>query len=472
MGWHMSRPAEAAIDAWYEAVNGRGEAPDDTTQTQVRGDILYSYGSHFELARPLRNKKGAITGYLLNGDTYSNITSQHQAHVRHVLRDEETVIIPHEALNNAGIDLGTVQIIHVKPDTWTTTHHRTTEMPPGARWHSRPIHERRPKSDAEIGAMLTKLHKEAFETRAMYRRWHAKAAAENPDKPNIWQKYVDAPPPVRFSRHKLSEWTLTETYIAGYDRRLYTRHGGHGEEITVTEEPDGTTVYTWTTTRHWLGEALIRARITWHTDETCPECGGFYRHPKVGDEWDVRCMRCSRGWRGRAGTILKAHHRWSYYLSGFDHEEARPLYFFAELPRGSKPATVAEAYEALKPDPVRLAEQMGRPIFRQGDIFGVPTRLDRKALKALGARIEKRRPAVLELSPVMREVQAANLPYVLKTNHTATEVAYLPSGVTLARGTMYHDPDGRDADHARRRIGDGKSWHVVVKNTVPISVRR
>jgi hypothetical protein len=44
--------------------------------------------------------------------------------------------------------------------------------------------------------------------------------------------------------------------------------------------------------------------------------------------------------------------------------------------------------------------------------------------------------------------------------------------VTLARGTMYHDPQGRRADHARRRIGDGKSWHVVIKNTVPTTVRR
>ena len=171
--------------------------------------------------------------------------------------------------------------------------------------------------------------------------------------------------------------------------------------------------------------------------------------------------------------VPKAHHRWAYYLSGFDHEEARPLYFFAELPRGAKPTTVAEAYEALKPDPVKMAEQMNRSVFRQGDIFGIPMEtVDAKALKAQGARIERRKMAILELEPVMREVQPANLPYVLNTNHTATEVAYLPNGVTLARGTMYHDPQGRRADHARRRIGDGKSWHVVIKNTVPIATRR
>ena len=168
--------------------------------------------------------------------------------------------------------------------------------------------------------------------------------------------------------------------------------------------------------------------------------------------------------------VPKAHHRWAYYLSGFDHEEARPLYFFAELPRGVKPATVAEAYEALKPEPVKMAEQMGRPVFRQGDIFGVPMEaMDRKALKALGARIERRK--VPPIPEGQTSVQVT-LPYVLNTNHTATEVAYLPDGVTLARGTMYHDPEGRRADHARRRIGDGKAWHVVIKNTVPIASRR
>jgi hypothetical protein len=173
----------------------------------------------------------------------------------------------------------------------------------------------------------------------------------------------------------------------------------------------------------------------------------------------LRCKTC----RG-SGWLTKSHHRWAYYLSGFDHEESTPLYFFAELPRGHKPTTVAEAYEALKPDPVKLAEQMNRPIFRQGDIFGVPTRLDAKALKAQGARLVRRGSK--------NEFRELQLPYVLNTNHTATEVAYLPDGVTLARGTMYHDPSGRRADHARRRIGDGKTWHIVIKNTVPIATRR
>jgi hypothetical protein len=465
--WGMSRAGEAAIDAWHQMVTGQTDKePDDCNQIKVRGDVLYSYGSHFELARPLRNKRGKIHSYLLNGDTYSQCTTQHQSHVRYLLRGQQTVIIPYEALNSAGIDLETVQIVHIKPDTHTTTHHRTTEKPPRSRWVDHPIHKDRRLTDEEVTAELDKRHAEALDSYRYHVKWHEEATTRG--EKSYWEDKVKAGPPPRST--KLPESAMTRRYVAGHDRKLHRNNREWGDVIDVKTLANGTTEYRWDTTRHWLGESLIRARISWTTSHQCDWCeGSGWGIGPSRNRWDraMQCRECS----GRGGTI-KLHHRWAYYLSGFDHEEARPLYFFAELPRGHKPATVAEAYEALKPDPVRLAEQMGRPIFRQGDIFGVPTRLDRKALKALGARIERRTMAELELEPVMREIRAANLPYVLNTNHTATEVAYLPDGVTLARGTMYHDPNGRRADHARRRIGDGKSWHVVIKNTVPIATRR
>jgi hypothetical protein len=402
--------------------------PEDCNQIMVRGDVLYSYGTHFELARPLRNKRGKIHGYLLNGDTYSQSTTQHQAHVRHLLSDEQTVIIPYEALNSAGIDLESVQIVHVKPDTWTTTHHRTTERPPRSRWVDHAIYKVRRLTEDEVNEQLDKRHAEAMSTYNYKVKWHEESLAKGGR--SVWASTVEAGPPQRPTA--LPDSAMTRRYVAGHDRKLHRNGREWGDEIDVETLPDGTVEYSWSTTRHWLGEALIRARITWRTFEE----DGVHRH-----------------------------HRWAYYLSGFDHEEARPLYFFAELPRGAKPATVAEAYEALKPDPVRMAEQMNRPVFRQGDIFGVPLAdMDRKRLKALKARVVRRKSK--------NEFRELQMPYVLNTNHTATEVAYLPGGVTLARGTMYHDPEGRRADHARRRIGDGKTWHVVIKNTVPISVRR
>jgi hypothetical protein len=283
------------------------------------------------------------------------------------------------------------------------------------------------------------------------REWERRVARHAED-PKIWSDPGEFEPPTRND-----VWLYSKRVLKRVVEKLYTSGRKGAPEITVETLPDGTTEYRWEVRRHWLGESLIRARVTWVTEHPCPECGGKGVLPRVGERWESRCAR----------TVMKSHHRWAYYLSGFDHEEARPLYFFAELPRGAKPTTVAEAYEALKPDPVKLAEQMGRPIFRQGDIFGVPTRLDRKTLKAMGARVVRRNMNID--SPPERPIE---LPYVLHTNHTATEVAYLPNGLTLARGTMYHDPNGREADHARRRIGDGKSWHVVVKNTVPIATRR
>ena len=68
-----------------------------------------------------------------------------------------------------------------------------------------------------------------------------------------------------------------------------------------------------------------------------------------------------------------------------------------------------------------------------------------------------------------RLVSAASL---LGTAHTATEVATLPDGTVYARGCMYHEPSlepGRDGqrDHRRQKIADGKTWALIVRNTVP-----
>jgi hypothetical protein len=348
----MTASADDAIKRWVAISQGQSLRYLRASNIVSEDDRLYSYGHHFELARPLRDKRGKAYAYLLNGDTFSVHTSQHQASVRNALLkyDVERIIIPYSALDSAGIDRDSIRPVHVKPDGWVTTEHHSTTPPEDAMWR---------------------------------------------------------------------------------DEVMYHNGGYYAEPVEVSQE-DGVTHYRWKTQGHQLGESLIRARVTWWTFDP----GGS-----------------------------KRHHRWAYYLSGFDQQESRALYFFCELPNGSKPATVAEAYEVLKPDPVRMAEQMNRPVFRQGDIFGVPLeRMDVRTLKAMSARIERR---VTLNSPK----PGVNLPYVLGTNHTATEVAYLPNGVTLARGTMYHDPSGRDPDHARRRLGDGKSWHVVIKNTVPIGRR-
>ena len=51
------------------------------------GDTIYSFGHHFPLAVKCRN------GYILNGDTYSNSTSQHQSIIRSMANKHEFITI-------------------------------------------------------------------------------------------------------------------------------------------------------------------------------------------------------------------------------------------------------------------------------------------------------------------------------------------------------------------------------------------
>lgn len=140
----------------------------------------------------------------------------------------------------------------------------------------------------------------------------------------------------------------------------------------------------------------------------------------------------------------------AYFLSGFDENETRPerAYFLAELPRNAKPKTITEAREALKPAPVLLAEQAGRAVQRQGDIFAVPV------------------PSITTRTLTKAHAMRTKAAYILGTNHRATEVATL-HGVTYARGTLTHAPQDRRPDH--RRVTIGKGWHIVLKNTVPVA---
>jgi hypothetical protein len=57
------------------------------------------------------------------------------------------------------------------------------------------------------------------------------------------------------------------------------------------------------------------------------------------------------------------------------------------------------------------------------------------------------------------------------TAHTATEVVKAAGGLVYVRGYLYHEPalDGPDRprDHARRKLGDGRTWYLAIRNTVP-----
>jgi hypothetical protein len=179
------------------------------------------------------------------------------------------------------------------------------------------------------------------------------------------------------------------------------------------------------------------------------------------------------------------------FLSGFDHGEPHLAYFFCELPKCDA-TTVDEAYEALKPDTVKLAESMGRDVKRQGDIFAVPTTESTAALKKRAKTIGRRNPKTMReviekgmkqrdlfgrtTTPVLSRTKvpipddeqdrerAASM--LLSTNHQGTEVIQTHDGTIYARGCLWHVPDGRTNDHVRVKLG--KAWHIIVKNTVPV----
>jgi hypothetical protein len=163
----------------------------------------------------------------------------------------------------------------------------------------------------------------------------------------------------------------------------------------------------------------------------------------------------ARHWLGDSLFSAKVAGRRKRFLSSFDYQEARPLYFLCEMPRSSKAQTVEEAYEDLKPEAVKQAERAGLEPTRQGDMFAIPTNLSTREVKLLTphrkGRIVKRPKRGL-----------------LGTNHTASEVMFATYGRVYARGLLYHAPGPhRDPDHARRKMGDGKTWHLLTKNTVP-----
>ncbi|MFF5985929.1 hypothetical protein [Prauserella flavalba] len=179
--------------------------------------------------------------------------------------------------------------------------------------------------------------------------------------------------------------------------------------------PDGR--YAWHTHRHWLGASLFRAAYT---------------------------VRESGEYRTRT----------AYFLSAFDEQETRPHYFLCELPHGAAPTSVSEAFEALKPPEVIQAETDGLTCTRQGDVFAVPTTLTTRQVSRLA---HKRQRGV----------------HVLHLSHTATEVAVTDDGTTYARGILRHAPPGhgRQPEHKRQPMGDRKTWHQLVKNTVPLDAR-
>jgi hypothetical protein len=190
------------------------------------------------------------------------------------------------------------------------------------------------------------------------------------------------------------------------------------------EEPDGR--WSAEVQTHHLGEAVFKADYqNYHRD---PSYIDLETHLRVWPE----------------GEYVKGT---AYFLSAFDENEPGfGLYFLAQLPEGAEPQTVAEAREALKPEVVRIAERHGLDVLRQGDVFAVATTAKTR-----------------DLTP-----PTEGMAYVLGVNHVATDVR-VDWGTTYARGFLRHKPREafRRPEHRMVKLGDGKTWYALYKNTVP-----
>lgn len=231
----------------------------------------------------------------------------------------------------------------------------------------------------------------------------------------------------------------------------------------------------------WGGQAVRRdprdgrlfVREEWCGEFSAPMSGELMGYTR---QWRQAVVKLPNGryqwhtvthWLGDSVfTAMRSDGDIGWYISSFDRQESPPLYFLSRLPRESY--TIADALEALKPESVATAEMLGRSVSRQGDMFAIPMDVTRRGLQRLGAQFVRR--AVSIDVDGRREVSARSL---LGTAHTASEVATLPDGAQFARGCLYHYPEivgqwWRTGDHARRRMGDGKQWHLIARNAVPV----
>lgn len=146
---------------WAEVATGSASRLLAPSNSNVRvythdPDQIYSYGTHFELGRIVRDTRGKPLFFLLNGDRASVSTSGHQSVLRQAVTKTGVpyMIAPYSALNAAGIDLDSVRPLDIQPDrTWSTKDYVTdapssddwtfigttdtsTERYDGARWES------------------------------------------------------------------------------------------------------------------------------------------------------------------------------------------------------------------------------------------------------------------------------------------------------------------------------------------------
>lgn len=263
----------------------------------------------------------------------------------------------------------------------------------------------------------------------------------------------------RFDSDFFHPWDSTTHELSFMDERMATRHlNGKGRRLVIMEPPS---FWGLRQVQRKLHRVLVKlnAQVIYMQPRQYNDAGidvssieiidtGRLNRNKTKGMDVLFTADVTRAWSSRVM-------RRGLFISGFDPNEKVSGYFLCEVPQGDNPPrTLAEAYEALKPDVVKQAEAYGRTVKRQGDLFFIP--------------LPEFSPTADDEAEKVYKDQA-----IFGTNHFAESITWrgqYPNHATgYVRGTIKHRPARRRPDHAPVRLGE--TWHLVVRNLVPIEAR-
>ena len=452
-------------DAFSVMRHGAGRVR-DYADGRIRYDIgarrVYSYGTHFPLFHyaPSRVRGGRRPELLvLNGDRWrqggwSSRTNDHQSIVRELAENAcsaETVVIPFSALDGADIDCDSIRLVHVRPDAnWSETREARS-------LRELPLHERTVSYSVDCESA------ELAGVPARYRtEWRAPTETE--------------------LENGEPSYSTTRPRLPGADG-VYR----WSESRSKTRPADADGIYRWDVHLHRLGDALFSAV----REQASVRPAQPFESDATGRNWSVRLSAratgaddCPTGPEYRhetgaagacvhCGAPLFAREVWrrrALYLSSFDVNEPVPLYFLAEVPRASSPATVEQALDALAPRAVHAAMARGRHVARQGDIFFVDTDLTTLELELAGARFARltlfsrdAKSRTGEIGYVAPATAAQRRRRAVRESNYARRLFSGALRAELVRDTWHA---AREENRARRREENREQWRELLSAQV------
>lgn len=418
------------------------------------GRTIYSYGEHFPMGYIL-----APDLVWLNGDRFSVSTGRHQSELRGAIAtyapNATVVIVPRTALEAAGLDYRTIQPVDVKTERWEYTAQTSATAPadmrPAEGW-SRFGDEHVPTTEGGIAGHVT-------------RDGSAQAVRRNADGTYTWHT----------ARHWLGDCVFTASgqpggtwdrfarayvtrergyYVSSFDRQerqpLYFLSQLPGPVDTLEDAIESLAPESVKTAR-MLGRDVVRQ-------------GDMFAIPMDVDTRALKALGATFERRTVNVTLRPG--------AAANVAQRELLRSLVDVPERGKRHdwTAQHAFRTWvnenADDLLARFEAHCKNMTDRGQVpFTDYLHADRVTRYSL--------ESALTYTPSDWErVRTVTGTALYGTAHTATEVATLPDGRQFARGTMYHEPavagePHREADHRRQPLG--KRWHLVARNTVPVS---